>query len=337
MDVIAAYLETMFSPYPQTPRLTEAKAELRAMMEDAYQAARAAGRSENEAVGQVITEFGNLDELAPVLGITAEIRPNVYDAGAASTAAPATPRYPTVTMTEAQGFAEATRRTHPKLAVAVALFVLAPCVLISLQSADVGLAAGTRTFIGIATILLLVLIGVGIILLNQTSFAQYSHISEGKFTPDPAVTAWAQNLRTQHERKRTTALIIAVPLFIASALPILAASLLANDDRLLVGAAVPSTLVIVAIGLLILIPTTWAESVAQRLSVGSGKKTEDLDNEDYPRPVRAIFAVYWPLVLIGYLVWSFVWEAWGISWIVWPIAGILSAAIAGLGNALAKD
>ena len=54
MDVINAYLETMFSPYPQTPRLLEAKEELRGMMEDAYNEAASSGRSHNEAVGQVI-------------------------------------------------------------------------------------------------------------------------------------------------------------------------------------------------------------------------------------------------------------------------------------------
>ena len=55
MDVIIAYLETMFSPYPPSQRLDEAKAELRAMMEDAYSSLISEGKSHNEAVGQVIT------------------------------------------------------------------------------------------------------------------------------------------------------------------------------------------------------------------------------------------------------------------------------------------
>ena len=52
MDVIDAYLTTMFSPYPATARMVEAKAELRQMMEDAYQAARERGASETAAVGE---------------------------------------------------------------------------------------------------------------------------------------------------------------------------------------------------------------------------------------------------------------------------------------------
>ena len=84
MDTIETFLDNMFAPYPATPRLTEARSELRAMMEDAYNDAIAQGKTHNEAVGQVITDFGNLQELAPTLGIAADIQP-----GGAPQAAPA--------------------------------------------------------------------------------------------------------------------------------------------------------------------------------------------------------------------------------------------------------
>jgi len=75
MDTIETFLDNMFAPYPATPRLIEARSALRAMMEDAYNDAIAQGKTHNEAVGQVITDFGNLHELAPVLGIAQDIRP----------------------------------------------------------------------------------------------------------------------------------------------------------------------------------------------------------------------------------------------------------------------
>ena len=61
MDTIDTFLDAMFAPYPSTPRLLEAKGELRAMMEDAYADAVGRGRTHNEAVGQVITDFDNLE------------------------------------------------------------------------------------------------------------------------------------------------------------------------------------------------------------------------------------------------------------------------------------
>ena len=72
-DEIDTFLDAMFAPYPSTPRLLEAKGELRAMMEDAYADAIASGMTHNEAVGRVITDFGNLQEIAPVLGIADDL------------------------------------------------------------------------------------------------------------------------------------------------------------------------------------------------------------------------------------------------------------------------
>lgn len=120
MNVHLAYLDTMFSAYPQTPRLLEGKQELQGMMEDAYNSFIADGLSENEAVGRVITEFGNLDELAPVLGIASDIAPAMQGedraagdpAAPGATAAPQHPRYEPITLDEAQGFADVRKRTQ---------------------------------------------------------------------------------------------------------------------------------------------------------------------------------------------------------------------------------
>ena len=69
METIRNYLNTMFAGLPDTPEVRRAYEELAAMMEDKYTELIEEGRSENEAVGTVISEFGNLDELAQTLGI----------------------------------------------------------------------------------------------------------------------------------------------------------------------------------------------------------------------------------------------------------------------------
>lgn len=69
METIRNYLETMFKNLPQTEKVLKAKSELLQMMEDKYTELVSQGKSENEAIGTVIAEFGNLDELAGDLGI----------------------------------------------------------------------------------------------------------------------------------------------------------------------------------------------------------------------------------------------------------------------------
>lgn len=68
METIKNYLETMFRNLPDTDQVRKAKKELLQMMEDKFSELRNNGVSENEAVGTVISEFGNLEELAEDLG-----------------------------------------------------------------------------------------------------------------------------------------------------------------------------------------------------------------------------------------------------------------------------
>ena len=69
METIRNYLNAMFAGLPDTPEVRRAYEELAAMMEDKYTELTEEGLSENEAVGTVISEFGNLEELAQTLGI----------------------------------------------------------------------------------------------------------------------------------------------------------------------------------------------------------------------------------------------------------------------------
>ena len=74
MDAIKSYLENMFLHLPKTAEVLRAKEELAQMKEDKYNQLRSEGRTDNEAVGQVISEFGNLAELAGTLGIPQEVK-----------------------------------------------------------------------------------------------------------------------------------------------------------------------------------------------------------------------------------------------------------------------
>ena len=69
METILSYLENMFLHLPRTPEVLRAKEELATMMEDKYNELIAEGKRENEAVGIVISEFGNLEELSEELGL----------------------------------------------------------------------------------------------------------------------------------------------------------------------------------------------------------------------------------------------------------------------------
>ena len=63
MDTIKNYVETLFLEFPKTKEVLRAKQEILTIMEDHYLALIDEGKSEHEAIGQVISEFGSVDEL----------------------------------------------------------------------------------------------------------------------------------------------------------------------------------------------------------------------------------------------------------------------------------
>ena len=117
METIKSYLETMFANMPDTPEVIRAKSELFGMMEDKYNELISEGKSENEAVGTVISEFGNLDELADTLGLNA----NTHDDSSKT----ATPDKRILTLDETRHYI----RTCSKRSLLIALFIFASTFL----------------------------------------------------------------------------------------------------------------------------------------------------------------------------------------------------------------
>lgn len=71
MDTIKAFIEGLFGQYEDSRDIRQAKKELYQMMEDQYLDLKAQGKSENEAVGEVIAGIGTLEELEEELNFRA--------------------------------------------------------------------------------------------------------------------------------------------------------------------------------------------------------------------------------------------------------------------------
>ncbi|WP_251037654.1 permease prefix domain 1-containing protein [Paenibacillus albidus] len=69
MGTIIGYLNNMLAALPRTSQMLKLKQDLLASMEEKYYELKKDGKTENEAVGIVISEFGNIDELISELGI----------------------------------------------------------------------------------------------------------------------------------------------------------------------------------------------------------------------------------------------------------------------------
>lgn len=322
MNVIDSYLDTLFDPYPRSPRMREARAELRAMMEDKQQALLGQGLSESQAVGRVIAEFGSLEEVAPELGIGPEL------SGVAPQGPPLLPR------ARAEAYVAAVRATRHLQALGVSLFVLCPVPLLgllALASSSTTEPSHLAVLVGLIALLVMVTAGVLVLVLRGSRLGDFEDIEEGRFTATQEIRDLAAELRREHRSGAALALGIAISLWILCAVPILVTALLSTgEDDTMPLYGVCLTLVMVAAGLWVMIRGAWGPSTAEILENESDEMPESSSNP----VIRTVAVVYWPLCTAIYLAWSFISGDWGSTWIVWPVAGVLYGALWAVNSAL---
>lgn len=251
MSVIDSYLDTLFAPYGDSPAMRDARTELRAMMEDKQDALMADGLSEPQAVGQVIAEFGTLEEVAPVLGIEQEL-----SAGEGSgTRDPAGHRepdgQPRLEVEQAHRYAAAVAGNQYLAAIAVPLFVLSPIPLFVLLYVR-SVVGDTWWGLPLGLSMILVVVAVGVLLLHVRDTrlrAVAEEIVDGEFVPSRGSREFARRLRAENRTRASRFLGVAVVLWILSAVPLLSTSMIDQAGESAVFLGLVGTLVMVATGL----------------------------------------------------------------------------------------
>lgn len=72
MKAIISYLDNMFAALPKTKQMSDLQEVLLSNMEDKYNELKKSGKTEKEAIGIVISEFGSIDELIKEFDIKIE-------------------------------------------------------------------------------------------------------------------------------------------------------------------------------------------------------------------------------------------------------------------------
>lgn len=328
MTVIDSYLDTLFAPYPDSERMRTARQELRSMMEDKQQDLLASGATEAQAVGQVIAEFGSLDEVAEVLGIQREI-------DGRTTEVPAEQGPPPLARDRAEAYVQAVTSSQILTAVSTPLFVLSPTVmlfLLWLSSSGTALRDEAAVGIGLAALLVIVVTGVLLGMRRDAVVRAFRDIEAGDFALTRPVREYAEQL--QGTDRSALGKGVAVALFILSPLCVILPPLFdSTGTSALLGTV--GTLVLVAVGLFCWIAPNATERAAENLLLEHEDQTAP---EDSTSPaVRAIAAVWWPVTIAAFLIWGLGFNGWGQAWVLFPISGILYGALWALNGALTGE
>lgn len=317
METIKSYLETMFANMPNTPEVLRAKHELWGMMEDKYNELISEGLSENEAVGTVISEFGNLDELSETLGLNRQQYNTPSD------------NRRCLSIEEIKKYIRAYNVKSILIAIGVFLCIISPIFPI------IGDMIGI-TFIEnimVAVMLAVIAIAVGFFVLSGIMLKQFDDIKYKQCRVDYQSASYIQNecdhMRTIH----SLCLSIGVALCVMSVIPpiiIDALNFEILDD--LGGAGV---LCFVGIGVFLIV---YQANASKAYKVLLSLNNPDTIAGNYAKPANksveyinptatAIMSVYWSTVSCIYLSISFLTFYWHITWVIWPIAGVIYALL----------
>ena len=238
MEVLRNYFETMFAKMPETDDVKRAKQELWTMMEDKYNELIAAGKQENEAIGTVISEFGNLDELSESLGLKkSESQPKPVEFSLDRSHEEEPIDYSgkrVVGVDEALAYVSDVTASRFLLGLGVMFCIFAPAGPI--LGSGLGnifffrLIAGLFDGIGVALLFVLVGVGVGLIILSSARAKEWKFLRKKSCCIDYETRDMVKSEKEGNSVKKSLMLSLGIVLCCVSVVPVVFFGILFNGN-----------------------------------------------------------------------------------------------------------
>ena len=250
-----------------------------------------------------------------------------------------------VTMEQAARYLALRKACAPKIALAVAMCIISPVVIIFLSAmADAGLGGISENLaagLGVSVILVLVAIAVGMFLSCGAKTKEFDFLEKEPFETEYGVSGMVRERRKAYEPTASRCTILGVVLCILAVVPLMLGVGLASSDvaALLVrvapadvyaAAAVDALLLLVACGVGVLV---WSGTY-------TGAMDQLLEEGDYTRKKKArsgvmstVSLIYWLSVTAIFLFYTFGPKGNGqpqYSWFIWAVGGVLYAEVMGI-------
>lgn len=310
MDTIQNYVESVFIDLPRTPEMQRLKEEMLRNMEEKYLRLVDDGRSENEAIGTVLAEFGNIDEIMESYGYDDELSEEnemIY-----------------FSEEEADNFMLHRTKFAMGIAIGVFLCVLAPAALLLVQGLYrflpflQGTAPNTVEVLSIVPLFLMIAVAVGIFITLGMREAQYK-LDYRAITLEKSTRAYLQREKQNFQPQFAKAIAFGVILCILAPAVMLISTLFLGEENEL---AVVFLLSLVAVGVFLFVFYGILYSTYERL-LAEGDYTPDKLKAE--KASENIAGILFPIAGGVYVIAGFLFNAWGTAWIIFPITGILFA------------
>ncbi|WP_058306407.1 permease prefix domain 1-containing protein [Gracilibacillus massiliensis] len=312
METIENYIDNMFASLPKTEEMKALRDEILANMEEKYYELLQDGKTENEAIGIVIAEFGNIDEIMEAYDISREQKQESKKS---------------LSEEEVDAFLQSNRIAAKWIGLGTLLCILGSALIVLFTGfTEFGyMGTGIALTIGISFFLLVVALAVGLFIYAGMKMNKWKYVYQQIDVELPRYLKDKIAAKKQKEHpKFVTAIIVAVVLIILSP-SILLITILINESMVIFGVVILLTIVAFAIHILIyfgMSRSAYSKLLEKPLL---DRKTAQKHN----RFDDAIATILMPLAVIVFLISGFIYDMWRINWIVFPIAALLIAIFSG--------
>ncbi|MGM9902518.1 hypothetical protein A5844_000229 [Enterococcus sp. 10A9_DIV0425] len=312
MKIIRDYLDTLFLNIPDTPETKKAKEDLLAIMEDHYHELIQQGKSEHEAIGAVISEFGSIDELLQELQLApdVEVEQDWSDA---------------IDLEEATNFWQQIRHFSLFLSLGIAFCISSIGIFLFF-------ANHLNSGVGLLVMFMMIALGVGFIITSSMNYSSAARkLNDRPFSKEVKLEASRQ--LEDYEKSFRVGLVLGIGLCIVSVTPFF---LMDAFLYLTSGTALLMFFVSIALGVFFIVYVSIIHSWFSKMAEG----IYFVSDEDKPGPrasqymygesstkIQFIKSVYWPVILVIYFLWSFIFESWAYSWVIFIIGGVVEDLI----------
>lgn len=317
METIKNYLETMFQNMPNTEQVRKAKYELGQMMEDKYTELKNEGKTENEAVGTVIAEFGNLDEIAEELGISSFVKYDNISMGRQ------------ISINDVKSFISAKTSAGYMVALGVLLCIISPVGFIMTEYMKV------NDGICVGLFFLFIALAVGLFVFSGFVMEKWKYFKRQPCIIDFATAEYVHNEKENYRITKALFMTVGIMLCVVCFVPLVVMGEFFGIGGLFEGIGVALMFFLVAVGVFFIITASAKEEAYNQVlkinkkgTLGAEFVMSQMDafskQGDYSnKTLAAVMSVYWPTVTCIYFCWSFLTMNWHITWIVWVIAGLV--------------
>lgn len=316
MKTIRAYIESLFLEIGTTAQTKKLKEDLLAGAEDRYEDLKAQGKSENEAIGGVISEFGSIDELLDELNIKQD-----------KTEEP-DHELDEISLEEAITFVSIRRRA----ATLIGLGVLSIMLGAALACLITALSMDKMTMVGLALFALFlgVAIGVPLFILAGMKMMSCNQQLEDRFIP-LQVKNELKDQKEQFQRSFLFCISVGVVFCILAILPLIFFTVIFQEEPY-IWLGLTCLFASASVGVFLFI---FGGMVMGSLS-SMYEQTYFISDQDKPGPrakaarakkvpswLQLLEKIYWPLVAGIFLVQGFFFGNWASNWVIFPTAGII--------------